>query len=166
MDGWWVERFGDPCRGCGFDWSIAQDDAEVRMAAVPTAVADLLRGASGCERHPGLGWTVTGYVCHVTDNLRVWAERLAGAALGGESTIGLYDDNAMAAARGYGAIALPGALWSLRRATDDWLDAVSLASYAGVVLRHPERGELRVDDVVRSNVHDALHHVWDIRRSL
>lgn len=31
---------------------------------------------------------------------------------------------------------------------------------------HSERGEIALDDVVRSNVHDAAHHEWDIKRSL
>jgi hypothetical protein len=31
---------------------------------------------------------------------------------------------------------------------------------------HPERGEISVRDVIRSNAHDATHHLWDIERSL
>jgi hypothetical protein len=161
-----VERHGDPCRECGFDWSIDPEEAQARMAELPSALAGALAAATGAEQHPDLGWSVTGYVCHITDNLRVWAERLAGAALGGTADVGLYDADVMADARGYGSVSLPGALWSLRRATDDWLDAVSLAAGAGVVLRHPQRGPLCVEDVIRSNTHDASHHVWDVRRSL
>jgi len=33
-------------------------------------------------------------------------------------------------------------------------------------MAHPERGAIDLDEIVRSNAHDAAHHVWDIERSL
>jgi hypothetical protein len=30
----------------------------------------------------------------------------------------------------------------------------------------PERGTIDLDGVVRSNAHDAAHHLWDILRAL
>lgn len=38
------------------------------------------------------------------------------------------------------------------------------AYVVGVVLQHPERGTRTVDAIVRSNAHDGLHHLWDVRR--
>jgi hypothetical protein len=48
---------------------------------------------------------------------------------------------------------------------EDWLAAVEIATEAGVILDHPDRGPQTVTDVVRTNAHDAFHHEWDIRRS-
>jgi hypothetical protein len=31
---------------------------------------------------------------------------------------------------------------------------------------HPDRGEQSAKEVVRGNVHDAVHHHWDIVRSI
>jgi hypothetical protein len=128
--------------------------------------ATLLAGHDGSARGAELRWSVVEYVCHVGDNLRIWAERLAGAALGGSAVIASYDNDLLAQARAYGGVAVQGALWSLGHAVAEWVEAVPLAARAGVVLSHPERGELALLAVMRGNVHDAHHHAWDIERLL
>ena len=105
-------------------------------------------------------------MCHVADNLRIWAERLAGAALGGSRQVGRYDADLLAQARLYEAIPIAGALWSLQHAAGAWAAAFRLALDNGVVLIHPDRGEQTASDVARTNAHDAFHHEWDIRRSI
>jgi hypothetical protein len=105
-------------------------------------------------------------VCHVTDNLRIWAERLAGFALGATGDVAIYDNDLLAQARAYESVPIQASLWSLGRASYDWMEAFSLAVDKGVVLLHPERGEQSTLDVARSNAHDVHHHEWDIRRSL
>jgi hypothetical protein len=105
-------------------------------------------------------------VCHVADNLRIWAERLAGSALGASGQVANYDGDLLARARAYEGVPTQASLWSLQRASGDWLEAFGLAVDKGVVLLHPERGEQSTLDVARSNAHDVHHHEWDIRRSL
>ncbi len=166
MELWGAALYGDPCRECGWDWSIGRRDAVAFVRGVPGAYAGLLRGREARSRHPDLVWSAGAYVCHVTDNLRIWAERLAGAALGGEAVVAGYDEHALAVARRYDAVPVAGALWSLEKAARDWVEAVALGDQQWVVLRHLERGEQRVEDVVRNNAHDAWHHAWDIGRSL
>jgi pimeloyl-ACP methyl ester carboxylesterase len=163
---WGRRRYGDPCEQCAFVWSITEDDAVAVVGGLPARGRTLLTGRSGRERHPDLGWTASGYVCHVVDNLRIWAERLAAAAAGSDRPIGPYDSDLLAAARAYDAVPVAGALWSLARAAADWATAVAAARDAGVELWHPERGTLSVGDVVRSNAHDCWHHLWDIARSI
>jgi DinB superfamily len=135
------------------------------MAGLPSRLEDTLVDAHGDERHPALAWSVTGYVAHVADNLRIWAERLAGISLGGPTAVSSYDENALASARAYETISLLGALWTLRRSSRDWLEAVDLAA-PDLAMNHPEFGVMRLEDVIRINAHDALHHEWDIERSL
>jgi hypothetical protein len=77
-----------------------------------------------------------------------------------------YDADALADACVYPNVPLEGSLWSLRSAERDWRDEVRLAESSGAVLVHPERGEQSVEEVVRGNVHDAVHHHWDIARSI
>jgi hypothetical protein len=161
-----VEIYGDPCRQCGYRWSIERNAAVGLVAAAPNYFSALLAGDDGRARHPDLNWTVTGYVCHVADNLRVWAERLVGAAFGASGVVSAYDEKALAAARRYETVAIEGALWSLGRAAADWQVAVALATEHSIVLHHPARGTVSVADVVRANAHDVAHHGWDIRRSL
>jgi hypothetical protein len=141
-------------------------DARATVAGVPAVYLRLLAGATGRERHHDLAWSVGEYVCHVADNLRIWAERLVGVAGGGPSRIGAYDENQLASARNYPSISLPAALWSLERSVEDWQGAVDRSDASGIVLVHPERGGQTLTDVAVSNAHDAEHHRWDIERSL
>jgi hypothetical protein len=166
MSTWGSSVYGDPCRGCGFAWGTIVPEAVTLVADLPGSYADLLVGAEGHERHPDLVWSVAAYTCHVGDNLRIWAERLAGIAAGGPPEVGRYDEHALGEARDYGSIPLPAALWSLGRSVDDWLRAVGRSRPTGVVLIHPDRGGQRLSDVVLANAHDAHHHRWDIERSL
>jgi len=166
VESWGAALYGDPCRQCGFDWSISPDSATDLVARVPVRYAELLAGTDGSQRHPDLDWTAGSYVCHVTDNPRIWAERLAGVALGGSRQVPGYDQTLLARARAYDRVPLAGALWSLKCASRDWQEAVHLALALNVVLLHAGRGEQRAADVARNNAHDAHHHAWDIGRSL
>jgi hypothetical protein len=165
MDTWAGNLYGEPCRGCGFSFSTGLDESLAYVAAAPEEYSALLAGAAGSERHPDLQWSVGSYACHVADNVRIWAERLAGSAAGAK-LVGSYDENLLAAARSYPEVPLQAALWSLRRARGDWQAAVEGLPLEGVVLVHRERGEMHLDDVARAVAHDTFHHAWDIRRSL
>lgn len=165
MSDWGRRTYGEPCGECGYSWTIAASDAEMLVTAVPARLAKLLVGATGDERHPALAWSVKSYVAHIGDNLRIWAERLAGIALGGPRAIASYDDNKLAAARNYEALSLPGVLWTLERSTRDWHEAVNSPA-PDLEMIHPERGRISRDDIIRNNAHDAVHHLWDIERSL
>jgi hypothetical protein len=117
----------------------------------------------GWREPPDLAWSVTGYVCHVTDNLRIWSERLMGSLPGSPTQVTGCDDNLLAEARRYIATPLHGARWSLRQSVDDWWQAVAVLDLQGTILMHPDRGPLRLNDVVHSNSHDSFHHRWDIQ---
>jgi hypothetical protein len=163
---WGRTTYGDPCRECGFSWSLSLEETVSLVRAAPDVFAALVSGADGSERHPDLGWPVVAYICHVADNLRIWAERLAGLAAGDNRPVARYDQDLLAEARRYREISLAGALWSLDRASTDWTRAVLLAEATGVTLVHPDRGAQSLLDVARSNAHDSCHHGWDVRRTL
>lgn len=109
---------------------------------------------------------MTGYVCHVADNLRQWAERVAGAMESGDGRVGGYDPDALAAARRYDEVSLAGAMWALQQSSAAWVQVLTAAVDADVVLSHATRGEQRAADVASNNAHDAHHHAWDIGRIL
>ena len=166
MEKWGAGLYGDPCRDCGFEWSLSPGDAVRIVEELPARGRMLLAGRTGFERHPDLGWTPAAYVSHVTDNLRNWAERLAGARLSGAVDVPGYDPDLVAEARHYNEIAPAAALWSLEHAVAAWAASVTAALDAEVVLRHATRGAQRAEDVARNNAHDGHHHLWDIRRIL
>jgi hypothetical protein len=162
---WGRSTYGDPCRECGFSWSLSVHDAISVVSSTPDRAGDALAGHDPASRHDDLTWSALAYVCHITDNLRIWAERLAGAALGSTSIVSPYDGELLARARAYEGVPVEGALWSLGRAVDDWKAAVLLAGERKVAIQHPERGPQTVEDIALTNAHDAYHHVWDIQRS-
>lgn len=82
----------------------------------PNQFAAALDSADGTKRHPDLSWSAGAYVSHVADNFRIWAERLAAASLGSNTTLVPYDCEALGRARGHLQLPLDGALWSLERA--------------------------------------------------
>jgi hypothetical protein len=163
---WGPVRFGDPCRDCGFAWSLTSEQAIASVLALPDRFAHLIGSADGSRRHPDLEWNVGAYVCHVADNLHIWAQWLAGAALAGEARVPGYEEKDLGDARFYTKVPVGGALWLLRQATRPWHEAVTVALAHDVVLAHESRGPQSVHDVVRSNAHDAFHHGWDIGRIL
>jgi hypothetical protein len=163
---WGPERFGDPCRECGFGWSLTTEEAIASVTGIPESFAQLIGSADGSLRHPDLDWTIGAYVCHVADNLHIWAQWLAGAALAGEARVPGYEERDLGDARFYTRVPVGGALWLLGQAIAPWREAVTVARAHDVVLQHESRGPQSVHDVVRSNAHDAFHHGWDITRTV
>lgn len=166
MDKWAASLYGDPCRECGYTWAAGQAGSISLMRGMPDAVEELVANATGSERLPDLGWNVSGYIAHMTDNTRIWAERLVAVARGADPHVVPYDPDLLADARHYNDVALKGATWSLRIAVTNWLAVVEEADPAGVVVLHSERGAMELSDVVTSNAHDAFHHRWDLTRIL
>ena len=67
-----------------------------------------LRAAKGTERLPDLGWNVPD-IAHMTDNTRIWSERLIAVARGADRKVVPYDPDLLAEARRYNEVALEGA---------------------------------------------------------
>jgi hypothetical protein len=166
VDRWGAALYGEPCRQCAFTWSAGLAATISLMRDIPDSIDELVKGARGTERLPDLGWNVSAYVAHMTDNTRIWSERLIAVARGADARIVPYDPDLLAESRRYNEVALEGARWSLRIAVAAWLDAVAEAKLAEVVVLHSERGAMEVFDVVASNAHDAFHHRWDVTRIL
>jgi hypothetical protein len=166
VDKWGAPLYGDPCRECGFTWATGQAGSVSLLRDMPEAIEELVAEATGRERLPDLGWNVCGYIAHMTDNTRIWAERLVAVARGADAHVVPYDPDLLADARHYNEIALQGVTWSFRIAVASWLAAVEEAEPARVVMLHSERGSMELADVVASNAHDAFHHRWDLARIL
>lgn len=127
MNQWGVTTWGDPCRECGFSWALSPEEAVTITAGVPARFREAVGRSDGTSVGAGLTWSVTAYVCHVADNLRISAERLVGVARGGRPQVAAYDQENLAEVRHYDAVAIDGALWSLDRAVGDWLAGIDIA---------------------------------------
>jgi len=161
-----VEKYGDPCRGCGMDLGLDIPAMRAVLAGVPELMQSAIGDTDGLQHLPELGWTAKAYALHVADNLRLWAERVYALATGPDQTFGRYDENALAVARVYDTVPLTGVWWSLSASVRDWTIAMDAGEAAGVTIEHPALGHLAMIDIVQANVHDARHHAWDIERSI
>jgi hypothetical protein len=166
VEPWGAALYGDPCRACGFDWSLTPDEAVGWIAGWGPRLTAVISAADGTERRAGGGWSVSEYVCHVGDNLRQWTERVQCARLAQQVEVAGYDPDALAEARGYAALPLAVAAWSSELAATTWAEVVRAALDEDVRLRHATRGLQRAADVARNNCHDAYHHLWDIEQIL
>ena len=106
MNDWGAQTWGEPCRECGFSWDTPADQALATMTTVPARFRAVTDDATGTETGAGLTWSVGAYVCHVADNLRVFAERLVGVTRSGNPQVAAYDQDELAAARHYADIPL------------------------------------------------------------
>lgn len=118
------------------------------------------------ERLTSTSWSISGYVCHIADNLRIWAERLQGTLRSNDREISGHDPDDLATERRYESIPLSSALWSLEISCNAWVESLKSALNQQVELRHSSRGLQRAEDIGRNNVHDANHHLWDIAEAL
>lgn len=166
MNAWGRETFGDPCRVCAFEWSIAVSDARAVISTAPTRFSEVIGEHDGHGRCRELEWTAGGYVCHVGDSLRVWAERVANVALGDAGPVAEYNQDALAVARSYAKVGVRGALWSLGRAVNDWNAALELVDGDNFAMSHPELGVMTILDVILIRAHDVHHHAHDVQRCL
>lgn len=166
MEFWGAALFGQPCGECGFDWSLSPDHAVAAIAEAPPRVEERIQAARGDERRAAGGWSVSEYVSHVSDNLRNWAERVQAARLAGVYEVAGYDPDELARVRGYGALPIQVAVWSLQISCDLWVPVMRAALEEKVVLHHATRGEQRAEDIARNNSHDLSHHLWDLDQIL
>ena len=165
MSEWGRVTFGDPCRGCGFGWSIALPEASAIIEDAPRRLGVHATRENGRARHPDLEWSVSGYLCHVGDNIGIWAERVASVALGNDGPVAVYDQDLLATARNYDDVDVPAALWSIGRSVGDWRAAIALAGTNPFTMVHEELGSLTLADVILIRAHDVVHHSWDIERT-
>lgn len=162
---WGPKKYGDPCRECGYDWSISQREAVSLIASLPARFRTLLDGRDPGLRHPDLGWSAGAYVAHTGDNLRIFAERFAALDLGAYRDDFPYSPDLLAEARQYEQIPISGALWSLDHAAADLVEAIEASTGKFVAIEVQEQGPETPLDFVRTITHDAYHHAWDIQRT-
>ena len=167
VDAWGARLYGDPCGTCGY--ALWGSDVETCVGVVFEMLpmyAELAERWDGSERHPDLGWSVAGYVSHVADNLRIWAERIEGVAAGDDAQVPGYNQDVLSEARQYDDIGIHSALWSLRNAAHCWQSAISCGVALDITLIHERQSSQSTLDIARNNAHDVFHHLWDIRQIL
>jgi hypothetical protein len=159
-----TEFYGDPCRSCGYSWTLDVEALVAEVLTLGSTYRNALEGLPGTARHPDLEWSASAYVAHVADNLRLHGERMAAGARGASLEFVHPSQDDLALVRAYNSIALESSLWSLENVVTPYVAVFREASALRAVLPHPTRGDQTAEDVLRGNVHDAHHHAWDLCR--
>ena len=161
MNEYLVDRYGDPCRVCGFIWSLDLYTAKEIIVGAADRLGSLRRAPAETTTPIRGTWGVAGYVAHMADTVRIRAERLAAASLDTTAAVVPYDEEALGNVMGYNKASLLGSLWALERALEGWRAAHALAE-PDVRLVHSEQGPLTVDGAQRILAHEVHHHTMDI----
>ncbi|MEZ5168753.1 MAG: hypothetical protein R2695_20560 [Acidimicrobiales bacterium] len=149
------------CSVCGWDWSIAVDDALAAIRPAPDRYRALLTDRDGMVPARDGGWNATAYVWHLTDLARSWTERWVQIAADPGSLLAGWDPDVLAAARNYRALPTEPALWALRDAVSsfvDWCDRID----HGTAFEHGDWGPGTVADGIRWLGHELVHHQIDV----
>lgn len=112
-------------------------------------------------REPGV-WSPVGYTVHVGDWLRIWTERVVGAAAESGRAPPSIDPDELARLRGYDQIAQAAALHVLASAVRDALEVFDRVG--AVELDSPDFGIADTGTILSWLAHDVDHHAWDIAR--
>jgi hypothetical protein len=134
------------------------------VSTIPERLQRIVGLREDSPTHPSLTWSAKAYVCHIADNLRIWAERLEAGLRGDGGQLASYDDNLLAVARGYEQVSWRVAWVALEWSVSTWVETAEHALEGGLTLHHPDRGPLTAADVIATNCHDASHHLWDVSR--
>lgn len=151
------------CAECGFDWTVARENAIDLVSQVPDAAAAAVARIQEPMQRIGGRWSASMYVWHLVDVLRIGTERLITLTHDPDRGITCWDENALAEARRYEQLSPGVGLIVLRSAAREWAEAASQAP-AETTVRHPQFGNLGSTEIIRRNAHEIHHHLMDINR--
>lgn len=161
---------GDPasdgCDACGWPWRLDPEDALEAVRGAPKRYQQLLSEADDPYRTVApLTWSAAAYTWHVADVCRAWSERAVALDREPDRELVGFDQDELAAARGYASMSASAAVWALGRS------ARTLAETAEEIgldtpFDHPDWGPGTLGDAIRWVAHELIHHELDVRLSL
>lgn len=165
LSGALLELYGghepDECDECRYAFDTSPEESRAIIAAMPTAAESVLEGSDGMTKPEDGSWNATGYVAHLADLARGWAERWAQLRVAPGSLLVGWDPDELANARDYCSLPLPLTMWSLRRDVDG-LATVAVGLTDKTTFHHADWGEGNVADAYRWLGHEFHHHLQDI----
>jgi hypothetical protein len=162
-----AETWGFPhCRECGYAWDTGFEEARVLIQEAPRRLRGLLKGQPHARRKPNATtWSPSGYVWHLSDWFRIQAQRIYGISHDPDYVHVGYDQDDVAALFRYDELPVASGLWAIERSAEEFQLATEDVDPA-TRFRHPDAGDITIEDVVRYVGHEAPHHELDVRRGL
>ncbi len=151
MELWGAQLFGDPCRDCGFDWSITAPLALAFIEQMPLRDRPSPCNAPATSGLPPPPGVFQGTCATLPTTLEFWPSGLQGTFRSNDREISGHDPDDLATARRYESIPLSSALWSLEISCNAWVETLKSALNQQVELRHSFRGLQRAEDIGRNH---------------
>lgn len=162
----WTWVLDKPCPECGFDAAAtAFDDVPGLLRDSADAWQEVLAGADAVQRPDDATWSPLEYAAHVRDLCRVYRMRLNLMLETDGAGFADWDQDATAVAERYGEqdpAVVAAELTAEAEATAAAFAAVAPGQLARRGLRS-DGSAFTVDSLARYFLHDALHHLWDVR---
>jgi hypothetical protein len=161
------EDFGYPnCRECGYPWSTSFEEARSVLASAPQRFEALLQDGTDLKRKPDPKiWSPSGYVWHLSDWLRIQAQRIYGITHDPAYEHVGIDQDELDGLFHYDRLSTPAGLWALERSAGDFQTATEGID-PNQTFDHPTAGTISLHDIVRYVAHEVVHHDLDVRRGL
>ncbi|MET4060301.1 hypothetical protein ABIB35_001846 [Arthrobacter sp. UYP6] len=162
----WTWVLDRPCPECGFDAAAtAFDDVPGLLRSSADDWRRILAGQAAAQRPDDGTWSPLEYGAHVRDLCRVYRMRLNLMLTDDDAGFADWDQDATAAAERY-AEQDPEVVADELAAEAEQMAAALAAVEPSQLDRRGLRSDgsaFTVDSLARYFLHDALHHVWDVR---
>lgn len=153
----------DTCDECRFSFLLGATDARAMVGTVTADILGMVAGTEAGGGPPDGSWNATGYVAHLADLARGWAERWAQLQVSPGTRLVGWDPDELAAARDYCNLPMSLTTWSLGHGVAA-LEATGGDLADETRFEHDEWGEGDVADGYRWLAHEWFHHRQDIAR--
>ncbi len=164
-----VERYGEPCRACGYSWSLSYDEALQKVCEAPGRLRELIEGRedAAMQKPDEDTWSPSGYVWHLSDWFRIQGQRIY--AIDQDPRYSFVplkvEPDELGSIFEYDALPPVSGLWALDRAAELFVQAARGAD-RGRAFTAPKGESWTVGQLIVWVAHEAVHHEMDVRRGL
>lgn len=155
------------CGECGFAWDTPILDGLHMIERLPRDIGEVIatREHALCERLAPTVWSPNEYIWHLVDIFRLSAEWMHDIRTLDHPTHYAIDTDALAELRGYNRLPRPTGLWSLEQSCRLFIAEAAVTEPTRTCYYHDWQ-DVTAERVVSFLVHEAVHHLFDLRRIL
>lgn len=155
------------CGECGFAWDTPILDGLRMIERLPRDIGEVIatREHALCERPAPMVWSPNEYIWHLVDIFRLSAEWMYDIRTLDHPTHYAIDTDALAELRGYNRLPQPTGLWSLEQSCRLFIAEAAVTEPTRTCYYHDWQ-DVTAERVVSFLAHEAVHHLFDLRRIL
>ena len=157
----------EPCAECGFAWDTPLLESLRLIERLPAEIREMVatRGEALAQRPTPQVWSPHEYIWHLADIFRLSAEWMHDIRTLDHPTHFALDMDALAELRGYSRLPLQTGLWSLEQSCRLFIAEAAVTAPERTCYYHDWQ-DVTATQVVAFLAHEAVHHLFDLRRIL